>query len=89
MSRVSGSRSKTEVIKRARTWLSDYLLLRRLCKWVPALIRLHDCIVPLCETPVELDPLRSELVLAGERISGNLDVQQLGTVSGLVAGECV
>lgn len=74
-----------QLVENSLGCLKDYLLLRRLCKWLPGLLAIHELIQELCTTALEEDPFRTTLQQAIADINSGFEAQTLATVSALVA----
>ena len=48
--------------------IKDFMLLRKLSTWLPALKQLHELVAELIITPLDEDPLRRDLIDAIEKI---------------------
>ena len=83
---IVGKPPRREVFDKTKSQLRDYKLLRRLCKWLPSLIRLHGFVSTLCEVPVEEDEMRKVMTGAYAGITDALQEQRLTSISELVAG---
>jgi hypothetical protein len=77
--------NKKELILAVTSSLKDFLLLRRLCKWLPSLLKLHGLLSSLFTTPVESDELRTLLAASIEEINSSWEIQTLSSVPVLVS----
>jgi hypothetical protein len=84
-SAASIAKSKT-LVQTSFERIRDFLLLRRLCKWLPSIIALHDIVASLCSTAPENDTFRCVLVNSLQEIQSGWENQTLESIPGLVDG---
>lgn len=77
-------REKNLAINTTFRQLQDFLLLRKLCKWIPSIIHFNEITVSLCVKSLDQDEFRSKLVQSIEIIRSNWNEQNLSTLSTLV-----
>ena len=67
--------------------LKDYTLLRKLGRWLPILLTLHDLLGPaLCTTALDDDTFRATLAKHRDAIVSSAGNTTLGSIPGLVKG---
>lgn len=79
-----GERHRKELVRTASNEVKDFMLLRKLSSWLPALKELHDLVAELIQTPVEEDALRRTLVTTMDKIKSGWSDQTLLTIPDLV-----
>jgi hypothetical protein len=65
--------------------LRDYLFLRKLLKWIPCLVQVHEILETLFVTPLAEDPFRKQLLDTQTQIQARLTTLTLRDMSGLVS----
>jgi len=76
-----------ESLREALARLKDYDLLRKLGRWLPALLTLHDLLGPsLCTTSPDLDSFRATLTAHHDTIAGSAGTYTLESIPSVVEG---
>lgn len=73
------------ILSKTTQQLRDYVFLRKLLKWIPCLIRVHQLLDILFVTPLCEDQFRLELIDTEEKINVRLETLTMREMSGLVS----
>jgi hypothetical protein len=71
-------------LERAVDAIQSFMLLRRLRKWIPALLNMHELLQTLCTTPMADDRLRHKLTACLDDINSSWTVRNMTDVSLIV-----